>query len=719
MFAFITRMPIFRRLFFAFSLAAIVPGIVILVLGTSFISTLNTRSQAQQINVNAVTLANQSLPYLQDSSSLLNEAYNIQYNLANPQSLPLDFLNRVSDAEQLFDRYSKQYQQQYAIMTSPNMALIRSILLDNDPNTTIPQQQQQLLQQEINVYWPRYQKAEDKLLLSIQKNAPLATVQPLLAQANDAYPIVEITWDELVNLSDQISQQVTQVGPSQINPVIVGVAVALLVTMIAIVIIGYMVNITIVNPLRQLAALTQHIADGKTDERARIIGQDEISTVARSMNNMLDNIVLLIQETKGQRDNLQGQVEKLVSEVSCVGEGDLRIQAEVTADTLGVLADSFNYMVEELSSLVVRVKSVAHDVENFTVSILDRMSQLVETGDIQIHHIEEARSEVEQMAGWSRQVAERAQVLRDLARNAQRSAYIGRQSGQQAMHGIGRINDNVLATSIKVQSLSERSREIEEIVNVIGSIAHQTQRLALDAAIQAAMAGENGKGFAAIATDIRRLSERAKDQTGSIARIVRSVREEIGAVAISMQDTERETANGTTLTNEVSVSLETMFTVVERQAQAIEAINVLATQQLRSSSAVVQIIQGVSGSTRQSSVSTREASQDMQRLAMLVEQLRASVEAFKLRDNQGHYPGKLHTTQVSLEDNGEDHGSLSSLLRTVSASAHRSTVNAGNALPMPTPIPTPTPRPGNRFFQPSTSPAQAPIPGQNHYREHS
>src|SRR5207237_3754204 len=103
---------------------------------------------------------------------------------------------------------------------------------------------------------------------------------------------------------------------------------------------------------------------GATSARARMSGHDEIFMVATSMNNMLDNIVRLIQNAQAQRDNLQAQVEKLVSEVSGVGEGDLRIQAEVTTDALGVLADSFNYMVEELSSLIVRVKMVSHEVEN-------------------------------------------------------------------------------------------------------------------------------------------------------------------------------------------------------------------------------------------------------------------------------------------------------------------------------------------------------------------
>jgi methyl-accepting chemotaxis protein len=419
------------------------------------------------------------------------------------------------------------------------------------------------------------------------------------------------------------------------------------------------------------------------------------------MNGMLDSIVNLLQETKGQRDNLQMQVEKLVSEVSGVGEGDLRIQAEVTADALGVLADSFNYMVEELGSLIVRVKMVANEVDRSTVTILDRMTQLVKSGDEQIHQISEAAIEIEHMSADSRQVAERAQVLYDVARVAREDANGGRDAVRQAVEGMGRINENVQLTATKVQDLGERSREIDEIVTVISSIAHQTNRLALDAAIQAAMAGENGKGFGAVAADIRRLAERAKEQVSSITRIVRNVREEVGAVAISMQDTERETLSGTRLTQEAGTALTSIFSAVERQAHEIENINNVAMQQLQSSSAVVQIMHAVSDSTLRSSASTRDASQNMERLARLVEQLRSSVEAFKLRDTQSYI---LPGTEISMENEQDSPMTVSGIFRTVSGGTQPAQQLVGasfasNALPPARPdnsFPpyptTPTPR---------------------------
>lgn len=463
----------------------------------------------------------------------------------------------------------------------------------------------------------------------------------------------------------------------QTNIIILGVVIALLNTLIVIV-IWYIVNRTITLPLRQLATLTKRIATGEISARAKIMGRDEIHMVASSMNTMLDNIVRLIQDAQLQRDSLQAQVEKLVNEVSGVGEGDLRIQAEVTADTLGVLADSFNYMVEELGSLIIRVKSVAHEVENSAAMILDRMTQLVGSGDIQMQQIADATTGITQMANSSHQIAERARVLSKIAHDTSQNVQSGRGSMQQAIEGMGRIRENVEATAGKVHLLGERSREVDEIGVAISSIAHQTNRLALDAAIQAAMAGDNGKGFGAVAADIRRLAERAKNEANMIGRVIRSIREDIVAVAIAMQDTEHETSVGAKLTQEASTTFTSIFSAIESQAGEIETINLMTTQQLQSSSAIVQVMHGVSNSTQQSGASTRQASQNMERLARLVEQLRASVEAFKLRGDTRFYESSTVTT-FNLREKPDRHLMPSPILRTISGVAQPPSAGRSNA----------------------------------------
>src|SRR6266571_1977683 len=691
------NLPIFRRLFIAFTLAAILPGIVIALLGTYFVNTLDQRGQAERTSFDAQSIAFNQLVNLQRMNALLQARHaqvfaSISGNIKDPSLAASGMLinNDILTREIDFDQTLTKYQHDYQLATSSSMSPVRSIVLSDQPGTTIISDQQAALDKVVKEQWPAYKQLQDQELALLQTNPSYSKAYPILFAANAKFLDLKNSWQQVVNIAETMGKIVTTVGTAETQPVLAFTTIALFCTILVVVATGYVVNLTITKPLRQLASLTKRIARGNTNARANVAGHDEISLVASSMNNMLDNIVRLIQEVQFQRDNLQAQVEKLVSEVSGVGEGDLRVQAEVTADALGVLADSFNYMVEELGSLIVRVKMVAHEVENTTVTVLDRMTQLVESGDIQIQHIAEAAVEVEQMANSSRLVADRSQILYEVAHEARQNAQSGREAVQQAVGGMDRIHENVQTTAGKVQLLGERSREINNIVEVISNIAHQTNRLALDAAIQAAMAGENGKGFGAVAADIRRLAERAKEQASMIARIVRSVRDDIGAVAVSMQDTERETSAGSKLTQEAGNALEAIFTVVERQAREIENINQVAIQQLESSSAVVQIMQGVSDSTQQSSSSTREAAHNVERLARLVEQLRGSVEAFKLRDDHYYITPSDLTMLPSPEAEQDKQMTVSGVFRTVSATAQPSGMWSYNAQP-PAAAPVPDP----------------------------
>src|SRR6266571_1093049 len=705
MFKFFNNIPIFRRFLVLFAVMAIVPIIVIVLLSNFFLTSLDTRSQAVQTSVDSQSISSQEQGNLQRMHEELQTRFNqifasLSGKIADPALANAGGLVSADIAarEAEFGQALQAYQANYDLTNSSNMATIRSILINDNPTTgpAIIADQQQALNGVVTTQWPAYEnllqqevRALDRLdptikghpatLSPADLNATFTRTYNVLWHSSQAFTNLQNSWQRVVDDAAATGKTVTTVGPSETQPIIIGSTIAIIVILAMAFLIGMAVNFTIVTPLRSLSALTRRIARGDTSARAHMIGRDEIAMVATSMNNMLDNIVPLIQETQSQRDLLQAQVEKLVSEVSGVGEGDLRIQAEVTADALGVLADSFNYMVEELSSLIVNVKMVTHEVENSTLQTFDRMTQLVKNADNQIHQISQSVIEIEDIADSSRQVAERAKVLSDVASEARQMAQTGRGVVQQTVEGIGRINENVQVTSSKVQLLGERSREINNIVEVISNIAYQTNRLALDAAIQAALAGENGKGFGAVAADIRRLAERTKDQVSMIARIVRSVREDIDAAASSMQETEQETSAGSELAQQAGRTLETIYRVVEQQAQEIEYINTLAVQQVQSSGEVVQIMHGVSDASHHSNVSTRETSHNMERLARLAEQLLASVEAFKLREDTNAY---IPSSSVTIVPETPDESmSVSGMFRTVTGAAQAVGVRNYDALP--------------------------------------
>ena len=423
------------------------------------------------------------------------------------------------------------------------------------------------------------------------------------------------------------------VSSRETGPFTLGTILALLASTAIVVALGSFINMTITQPLNHLASLAKRIREGETSARALIMGRDEIALVASSINRMLDQIVSLLQETRGQRDALQGQVEKLLNEVSGIGAGDLSIQAEVTYGSLGVLADSFNYMVEALSALVIRVKRVAVEVETATTTTQQEMTALVTAAETQLHQISGTARTIDAMVQACLHVVERTQMLDRAAKEARSVAQQGRESIEQTQEGMGLIHQNAQRTASQVQILATRSAEIDEVVTVLEHIVQQTNRLALDAAIQVAMAGDTGaSGFGAVAEGMRRLAEETKTQLSTVAHKVKSVRTEITRVADAIGQAERETATGATRIQATGASLSTIFRIVEEQAHDIETIAQMSEQLLRSSHEVSLIMNSIAGTTMAASTRTRSVAQQMRQVTQLVKHLRVSVEVFRVKD---------------------------------------------------------------------------------------
>ncbi|MBV9616321.1 MAG: HAMP domain-containing protein, partial [Ktedonobacteraceae bacterium] len=525
MLRFLTTMPISRRLLVAAALIAIIPGIVIAILGGSYIGTLVTINQTVKTSNDAVKLATDMQADLLRMNALLA---GLNTTDLNAPSQTVQIQHEIADLTNDFEQKLSTYQQNYQINTSNAMKSVHDVLQNNAQGNQSSVSQHTTLF-IVNLQWHNYIQSQNTTLQDLQRiDATKFTVDQ--AQANLLYLPLKGNLDNLVALTESISQVVAQVNTGQINPILFGTILAFLFSTLVVFVISYVINLTITQPLRQLVALTQRIARGETNARATITSRDEIYTVATSMNTMLDSIVQLMQDVEGQRDFLQARVDKLITEVSSIGEGDLRRQAEVTNDALGFLASSFNFMIRELSNLVIRVKLVTRQVEALTSTTQYRMSELVKINDHQLHEMMNAVTATQQMADSTRKVTERTQTLYHFALETRQTAHSGRGAVQQAATGMKHIYDNVQATSGKVQLLRDNSREIDNIVSVISSIAHHTNRLALDATIQAATAGANGTGFAAVASDIRRLAEQTKDQAGMIASLVRTVNENISNV---------------------------------------------------------------------------------------------------------------------------------------------------------------------------------------------
>ncbi len=445
-----------------------------------------------------------------------------------------------------------------------------------------------------------------------------------------------------------------KLGSNTFLYVLIGSAVVVLVFVF---IINYAVQRRIKYRFQEVTDVCRDYVGGDRSARVSVYGDDEFSQLCMTLNSLLDTQAsaapgAAFSNNSSDAAALQAQIEKLLQEVSAVGDGDLRVQAEVTPDTLGVLADSFNYMIEELAKVVGRVQSTAVQVTNATRRILDRSAELAQASEAQVQQISQTTEAVEALASFIQDVARNAQLSVEAAQEALRNAASGQQSVRQTIEGMMLIRENVQETSKKIKRLGERSNEIGEIVRIIEDIADQTNLLALNAAIQSAMAGENGRGFAVVADEIRLLAERSTESTKQIATLVKSIQGDTYEAVVAMEDSTQEVVKGSQLADEAGRALNSIYSAVERQAKMSESIARAANEQTSVSEAVAVAMSRISEITRQTDAGTQEAAVSVSYLAELSEQLRASVSTFRLPERSSEMPGSLPAPMGELPDGG-------------------------------------------------------------------
>jgi methyl-accepting chemotaxis protein len=414
--------------------------------------------------------------------------------------------------------------------------------------------------------------------------------------------------------------------------------ILLIIAAILVVAAGYIFSGRLVRPIVDLAGVARRVGSGDVTARATVQSRDEVGQTALAINQMLDDLSALIQ-TKEERDALQHQITKLLMEVSEVAEGDLTVEAEVTADALGSVADSFNYMIEQLRKIISNVNETTIAVSASSSQILTTSSVLARSSVEQAQQIAETSTAIEEMATSIRQVSENAHLSATVAADARTNAQAGSRAVAATIEGMQRIRVEVQETSRTIKRLGESSQEIGQIIQIIEEIANQTNLLALNAAIQAAMAGEHGRGFAVVAEEVRRLAERAAGATKQVSNLVASIQAETADAVVSMDDSTREVVAGSRLADEAGSALTKIDEVVERLSELIGSISMSADQQARASSEIARSMQEISEVTQTTTAGTTQAAESVSHLAGLAERLRQSVSTFKLnRDRDRDQP---------------------------------------------------------------------------------
>ncbi len=337
-----------------------------------------------------------------------------------------------------------------------------------------------------------------------------------------------------------------------------------------------------------------------------------------------------------QNERNQQAILRLLDELSSLADGDLTVQATVTEDITGAIADSINYAIEALRELVVTINDSAVKLDGATRQTQALSTHLAKASAAQSKQIGAASESIAAMASSTEEVSGNAERSSDVARHSVDVAHKGGDAVRRTITGMNAIRENIQETSKRIKRLGESSQEIGNIVELINDIAEQTNILALNASIQASMAGEAGRGFAVVADEVQRLAERAATATKQIEVLVRTIQADTNEAVVSMERTTTDVVGGALLAENAGAALEEIEQVSNQIASLVQNISASSRQQAGVSQSISRNMQVLREISSQTAESTTATSASIGKLAELAAQLRKSVTGFRL-------PGSMMT----------------------------------------------------------------------------
>lgn len=337
-----------------------------------------------------------------------------------------------------------------------------------------------------------------------------------------------------------------------------------------------------------------------------------------------------IRELKEEYDRNQGAILQLLDEIADLADGDLRTYATVSENFTGAIADSINFAIDQLRSLVSRINETSQEVSQYSQNTQGVAHNLTEAVKQQSDEISSASNAIRKIAVSIDEVSNNATESTEVAKKSVAIASSGAEVVNRSMQGMDTIREQIQETSKRIKRLGESSQEIGNIVSLINDIADQTNILALNAAIQASMAGEAGRGFAVVADEVQRLAERSTSATKQIEGLVRTIQSDTNEAVTSMEHTTSEVIRGANLTKDAGVALVEIQNVSNTLAQLIDNISSAAQLQSTSVNQIANTMSIVQNITVKTNSATYDTAKSVSELANMAESLRVSVTDFKL-----------------------------------------------------------------------------------------
>jgi len=335
-------------------------------------------------------------------------------------------------------------------------------------------------------------------------------------------------------------------------------------------------------------------------------------------------------EQAAQNERNQQAILRLLDEMGSLADGDLTVEATVTEDITGTIADSFNFAIEELRKLVATVNETALMVDTATKQTENTAAHLAKAADNQAREINAATESIVSMAGSIEEVSGNAERSSDVARHSVEVAHKGGEAVRRTIDGMNAIRETIQETSKRIKRLGESSQEIGNIVELINDIAEQTNILALNASIQASMAGEAGRGFAVVADEVQRLAERSTNATKQIEVLVRTIQADTNEAVVSMERSTTDVVGGALLAENAGAALDEIEQVSNQIASLVQNISGSARQQASAAADVTRRTTRLKEIGDQTGKATSATAASISKLSQLATELRKTVEGFAL-----------------------------------------------------------------------------------------
>jgi len=333
-----------------------------------------------------------------------------------------------------------------------------------------------------------------------------------------------------------------------------------------------------------------------------------------------------------EQANLSNQeaILHLLDEMGDLADGDLTVKAQVTENITGAIADSINYTIDSLRDLVTEINRATEQVNEATAQAQSTSADLLRAAELQSQQITETGEAVTNMTRSILQVSSNAGQASQVAQRSLQAAAQGTQAVQNTITGMNEIRTQIQETSKRIKRLGESSQEISEIVELISDITEQTNILALNAAIQAASAGEAGRGFTVVAEEVQRLAERSSEATKQISAIVKTIQTDTNSAVAAMEKSTEGVVEGARLSDAAGQALNEIETVTNNLARLIQAISTATVAQTEVAATVSRNMQQIQSITSQTTEGTKQTAQSIGQLTSLAEDLSQSVAGFKL-----------------------------------------------------------------------------------------